>query len=83
MENADIWISLSTLSGDDLSKCAGHYATGTAYSGMNTMLLWRSVAEQGFGDSRWMTYKQVKAEGGQLRKGEHGTTAIFYTTLEK
>jgi len=47
------------------------------------MLLWCSASEQGFNDSRWMTYKQAKAEGGQVRKGEHGTTAIFYTTLEK
>ncbi|WP_233986066.1 ArdC-like ssDNA-binding domain-containing protein [Pectobacterium versatile] len=31
----------------------------------------------------WMTYRQAQAVGGQVRKGEHGTTAIFYTTLEK
>ena len=60
-----------------------NYATGAAYSGMNIMLLWCSASKQGFSDSRWMTYKQAKAEGGQVRKGEHGTTAIFYTTLEK
>lgn len=30
-----------------------------------------------------MTYKQAKAEGGQERKGEHGTTGIFYTLLER
>lgn len=30
-----------------------------------------------------MTYKQAQAEGGQVRRGEHGTTAIFYTMLEK
>ena len=30
-----------------------------------------------------MTYKQARAEGAQVRKGEYGTTAIFYTTLEK
>lgn len=30
-----------------------------------------------------MTYKQAQAVGGQVRKGEHGTTAIFYRTLEK
>ncbi|ATV42587.1 DNA primase [Pectobacterium brasiliense] len=60
-----------------------NYATGAAYSGMNIMLLWSSASEQGFKDSRWMTYKQAKAEGGQVRKVEHGTTAIFYTTLEK
>ncbi|WP_199636292.1 zincin-like metallopeptidase domain-containing protein [Serratia sp. PAMC26656] len=66
-----------------MSGLPSNYATGAAYSGMNIMLLWCSASEQGFGDSRWMTYKQAKAEGGQVRKGEHGTTAIFYTTLEK
>ncbi|HDX8864296.1 TPA: DUF1738 domain-containing protein [Klebsiella michiganensis] len=66
-----------------MSGLPSNYATGTAYSGMNIMLLWGSASEQGFNDSRWMTYKQVQAEGGQVRKGEHGTTAIFYATLEK
>lgn len=65
------------------SGLPSNYATGTAYSGMNIMLLWGSASEQGFNDSRWMTYKQAQAEGGQVRKGEHGTTAIFYATLEK
>lgn len=60
-----------------------NFATGIAYSGMNIMLFWCSASKQGFGDSRWMTYKQAQAVGGQVRKGEHGTTAIFYTTLEK
>lgn len=66
-----------------MSGLPTNYATGAAYSGMNIMLLWSSASEQGFSDSRWMTYKQAQAEGGQVRKGEHGTTAIFYTTLEK
>ncbi len=66
-----------------MSGLPSNYATGTAYSGMNIMLLWNSALEQGFGDSQWMTYKQAQAVGGQVRKGERGTTAIFYTTLEK
>lgn len=33
-------------------------------SGMNIMLLWCSASKQGFGDSRWMTYKQAQAVGG-------------------
>ncbi|CAI0849316.1 ArdC family protein [Serratia grimesii] len=66
-----------------MSGLPSNYATGAAYSGMNIMLLWCSASKQGFSDSRWMTYKQAKAEGGQVRKGEHGTTAIFYITLEK
>lgn len=66
-----------------MSGLPSNYATGTAYSGMNIMLLWYSASEQGFSDPRWMTYKQAQVEGGQVRKGEHGTVAIFYTTLEK
>lgn len=66
-----------------MSGVPSNFATGIAYSGMNILLLWCSASKQGFGDSRWMTYKQAQAVGGQVRKGEHGTTAIFYTTLEK
>lgn len=63
-----------------MSGLPSNFATGIAYSGMNIMLLWYSASEQGFSDSRWMTYKQAQAEGGQVRKGEHGTTANFYAT---
>ena len=66
-----------------MSGLPSNYATGVAYSGMNIMLLWSSASKQGFSDSRWMTYKQAQVAGGQVRKGEHGTTAIFYTTMEK
>lgn len=72
------WQRVSGISG-----LPSNYATGVAYSGMNIMLLWCSASKQGFSDSRWMTYKQAQVAGGQVRKGEHGTTAIFYTTLEK
>ncbi|EEW1620328.1 DUF1738 domain-containing protein [Escherichia coli] len=72
------WKRVSGMSG-----LPSNYATGTAYSGINIMLLWCSASKQGFSDSRWMTYKQAQVAGGQVSKGEHGTTAIFYTTLEK
>ncbi|WP_194760891.1 ArdC family protein [Klebsiella variicola] len=68
---------------DGMSDLPSNYATSVAYSGMNIMLLWCSASKQGFSDSRWMTYKQAQAAGGQARKGEHGTIVIFYTTLEK
>ncbi|GKW02516.1 hypothetical protein PEC301877_13310 [Pectobacterium carotovorum subsp. carotovorum] len=44
-----------------MSGLPSNFATGIAYSGMNIMLLWCSASEQGFGDSRWMTYKQAQA----------------------
>lgn len=72
------WQRVSGMSG-----LPSNHATGVAYSGVNIMLLWCSASKQGFSDSRWMTYRQAQAAGGQVRKGEHGTTAIFYATLEK
>lgn len=65
------------------SGLPANFSTGTAYSGINIMLLWSSAAEQGYTDSRWLTYKQAAEQGGQVRKGEYGTTIIYYKTLEK
>ncbi|MGJ7067308.1 zincin-like metallopeptidase domain-containing protein [Morganella morganii] len=65
------------------SGLPANFSTGTAYSGINIMLLWSSAAEQGYTDSRWLTYKQAAEQGGQVRKGEHGTTIIYYKMLEK
>ena len=72
------WVRNGTAAG-----LPANMATGTAYSGINIMLLWCSAAKQGFQDSRWLTYKQAQEMGAQVRKGERGTTAIFYKTLEK
>lgn len=65
------------------SGLPANFSTGTAYSGINIMLLWSSAAEQGYTDPRWLTYKQAAEQGGQVRKGEHGTTIIYYKMLEK
>ena len=71
-------------------KCKGavsgipsNFSTGKAYTGMNIMLLWCSAAKHGFQDPRWLTYHQATEQGAQIRKGETGTTGIFYKTLEK
>ncbi|KFC07079.1 antirestriction protein [Trabulsiella guamensis ATCC 49490] len=66
-----------------VSGIPSNYTTYEAYSGINIMLLWSSAAQQGFQDSRWMTYNQAKSIGAQVRKGERGTMAICYKTLEK
>ncbi|HCM9655503.1 DUF1738 domain-containing protein [Enterobacter mori] len=72
------WVRNGTAAG-----LPANFSTDTAYSGINIMLLWCSATKQGFQDSRWLTYKQAQELGGQVRKGETGTTAIFYKTLEK
>lgn len=66
-----------------MSGIPGNYSTNLPYSGMNIMLLWASASQHGFNDSRWMTYKQAQEKGAQVRKGAKGTTAFFYSMLEK
>ena len=55
----------------------------SAYSGMNIMLLWISAAEQGFSSQYWLTFKQAKEMGGNVRKGEKGTRIFFYKMVQK
>lgn len=76
------WVCPWTGSGA-ASGLPTNFSTGTAYSGINIMLLWSSAAKQGYTDPRWLTYKQAAEQGGQVRKGEHGTTIIYYKMLEK
>jgi len=47
------------------------------YSGINTVLL--AMAE--FSSNQWLTYNQAKDAGGQVRKGEKGTTVVFFKPL--
>jgi antirestriction protein ArdC len=51
--------------------------SGREYSGINTVLL----AMSSYASPLWLTYNQAKAAGGQVRKGEHGTTVVFFKPL--
>jgi len=51
--------------------------TGEAYRGVNVLLLWAAATERGYASQTWMTYKQVHAERGQVRKGERGTMVVY------
>jgi antirestriction protein ArdC len=52
-------------------------ATGRAYSGINVLILWAAVVEHGFSTQTWLTFKQAVALGGNVRKGERGTTVVY------
>ena len=56
---------------------------GTPYRGMNTFWLWMVAEAAGFASPYWMTYRQCQSLGGQVRKGEKSTIAIFYRTYDK
>ncbi len=46
------------------------------YSGFNSFWLKVVAYSEGYEDSRWMTYKQGQAMGGQVRKGEKGVAIL-------
>ena len=52
-------------------------ATGRHYSGINVLILWGSVVEHGFPGQSWLTFRQALALGGNVRKGERGTTVVY------
>ncbi|HEY5712614.1 MAG TPA: zincin-like metallopeptidase domain-containing protein [Allosphingosinicella sp.] len=53
-------------------------ACGTPYQGINVLWLWMAAEAAGHASPFWMTYRQSRVLGGQVRKGERGTVAIFY-----
>jgi antirestriction protein ArdC len=52
-------------------------ATQRRYSGVNVLILWGSVIERGFAGQSWLTFRQALGLGGNVRKGEKGTTVVF------
>ena len=52
-------------------------ATGRQYSGINVLILWGAVIEHGFPAQSWLTFRQALSLGGNVRKGEHGTSVVY------
>lgn len=48
------------------------------YRGINFALLSMEASAHGYPVSRWLTYRQALELGGQVRRGEHGTTVVFW-----
>jgi antirestriction protein ArdC len=55
--------------------------TSRAYSGVNILLLWDALFERNFSVNRWLTFKQALQFGGNVRKGERGTTVVYTDTF--
>lgn len=59
------------------SMCLPKRVTGENYKGINILLLWTAAHERGFSSAYWMTFKQAKELGAQVRKGEKSTTIVY------
>lgn len=51
--------------------------TGRAYSGVNVLILWGAVVARGYSCQSWLTFRQALSLGGNVRKGERGTTVVY------
>ena len=52
-------------------------ATHRHYSGINVLILWGAVIDRGFSTQNWLTFRQALRLGGNVRKGERGTTVLY------
>ena len=51
--------------------------TGRTYSGINILVLWGAVIRHGYPSQGWLTFRQALEAGGNVRKGEQGTTIVY------
>jgi antirestriction protein ArdC len=49
-----------------------------SYRGVNVVLLALEAQTHGYALNRWLTYRQASELGGQVRRGESGTTVVFW-----
>ena len=52
-------------------------STGRHYSGINILILWNAVIDRGFSEQGWLTFRQALSLGGNVKKGEGGTTVVY------
>jgi len=57
--------------------------TGRPYNGVNVLMCWATQMQKGYTSNAWLTFKQAKELGGSVRKGEKGTTVVFWKFLKK
>lgn len=51
--------------------------TGRPYSGINIVILWSALIENGWSSQAWLTFRQALAAGGSVRKGARGTCVVY------
>lgn len=75
-----VWVKPWAASGEFMPMNA---SSKRPYHGGNVLALWAAQQMYEFKSARWLTFRQAKAAGGGVKKGEHGTPVYFMTTLDK
>ncbi len=53
-------------------------ASKRPYRGVNVVLLALEAQMRGYPMQQWLTYRHASELGGQVRRGESGTTVVFW-----
>lgn len=80
IENGDVgdWLKPFKSSG----RIPSNFSNQKRYRGLNVLFLWMIGAEQGYTTNYWLTFNQVVAMGGQVKKGELSTPIFFFKFLD-
>lgn len=60
-----------------------NHVSGRRYRGINVFYLNAVAEHKSYRHNRWLTYRQAKAAGGYVRKGESGYPVIFWKIVKK
>jgi len=55
-----------------------NFSSHKRYRGVNVLALWAAAQASGYASGLWGTYRQWLAADAQVRKGERGTTVVFW-----
>ena len=58
-------------------------ATGKPYKGINKLYLKIIEKSLGYGDNRWLTFRQIKEKGYHLEKGAKGAKVEYYIPYDR
>ena len=68
--------------GGTASALPHNAATGHSYRGINHLLLGMRCCSQGFASNGWITFRQAMKLGGKVRRGERGTSVVYYQPID-
>jgi antirestriction protein ArdC len=71
------WVQPWGRSGGAEAGLPRNALTARNYSGVNVLILWGAVIAHGYPSQSWLTFKQALEAGGNVIKGERGTTVVY------
>lgn len=67
---------------DNRASLPTNASTEASYRGINILALWAEAIARNYPFGLWASYRQWQKVGAQVRKGERGTTIVFYKKIE-